>query len=105
MSRRRRSYRSPYAAMSGILSGLAGMMGAPRRLRKALDNITLEKVKIEQGKLKIQQEQARIAKENNAVLLQDLEIELKKLQLLEMQHKLSSLGIGEPELNPPFWDG
>jgi hypothetical protein len=91
--------------MSGILSGLAQMMSAPRKLRKALDNITLEKVKIEQGKLKVQQEQAKIARENNAVLLQDLEIELKKLQLMELQNKLRALGIGEPELNPPFWDG
>jgi HNH endonuclease len=47
---RRRSYRSPYTAMAGFLSGLAGVLSFPHRMRRTLDKITLEQMKIEQKK-------------------------------------------------------
>jgi hypothetical protein len=52
--RSRRSYRSPYAAMAGILSGLVKVMDAPRKFRKRMDQIALEQVKIEQKKLNLE---------------------------------------------------
>ena len=101
MTRRRRSYRSPFGAMAGILSGLAGIMDAPRKFRKRMETYTLEQVRIERERLKLQQDQARIARENNAVLLQDLEIEIKKLELEKLRREES----GYATLHPDNWNG
>ena len=101
MTRRRRSYRSPFGAMAGVLSGLAGILDAPRKFRKRLETYTLEQVRIERERLKLQQDQARIARDNNAVLLQDLEIEIKKLELERLRRQES----GYAPLDPEHWNG
>ena len=98
---RRRSYRSPFAAMAGVLSGLLGIMDAPRKFRKRMETYTLEQVRIERERLKLQQDQARIARDNNAVLLQDLEIEIKKLELERLRRQES----GYAPLDPDNWNG
>lgn len=66
-----------------------------RAQRVALE--TQRKIDLHEAKIRERREltQAKIARENNIVVLQDIEIERRKLELAEI----------EKRVNPPDWGG
>ena len=92
------SWRGPVCGAPADTPG--DIQAAQRRIDAQSVKTQLDRQRIAESRLNQQIKDAQIARQNNEVVIRDLDIEIKKLQLMKLQRELEAQGAFAPSFKP-----